>query len=81
MASLTIKGIPTDLMERLRELADRERRSLNQQAIVILEQALTVKPRFSDAYEAFMKQVGANVLNGDEFDNLRSEEAGRSVDL
>lgn len=31
-------------MDRLRELADRERRSLNQQAILLLERALVVRP-------------------------------------
>ena len=40
MPSLTLKGIPDDLLERLRERARDERRSLNQQALVLLEQGL-----------------------------------------
>lgn len=41
MATLTIKNIPTDLYERLKQDAVRDRRSLNNQVIVCLEQALT----------------------------------------
>ncbi len=41
MATLTIKNIPTDLYERLKRYAARDRRSINNQVIVCLEQALT----------------------------------------
>lgn len=41
MATLTIKNIPTDLYERLKQCAARDRRSINNQVIVCLEQALT----------------------------------------
>jgi len=40
MPSLTIKDIPPPLMERLRASATRDRRSLNREAIFLLEQAL-----------------------------------------
>lgn len=40
MPSLTLKGIPETLLERLRNRAKTERRSLNQQAIRMLEEAL-----------------------------------------
>ena len=40
MASLTLKGLPETLLERLRNRAKEERRSLNQQAIRMLEEAL-----------------------------------------
>jgi plasmid stability protein len=40
MASLTIKGIPEELCERLRRSADENRRSMNREAIVCLERAL-----------------------------------------
>ena len=39
MAALTLKGIPDETLSRLRELAASQRRSLNQQAIYVLEQA------------------------------------------
>ncbi len=45
MASLTIKNIPDDLLERLRQKATSDRRSLNQQILRLLENALaTGKP-------------------------------------
>jgi len=40
MPSLTLKDIPMPLMERLRTRAAREHRSLNREAIRLLEQAL-----------------------------------------
>lgn len=40
MATLTIKNIPTDLYERLKESAAQDRRSINNQVIVCLERAL-----------------------------------------
>jgi hypothetical protein len=33
MASITLKGLPGSLKEKIEEMADRERRSLSQQAI------------------------------------------------
>lgn len=40
MPSLTLKDIPLPLMERLRSRAARDQRSLNREAIWLLEQAL-----------------------------------------
>jgi plasmid stability protein len=40
MASLTIKNVPDQLLKWLREAAAEQRRSLNQQVILILELAL-----------------------------------------
>jgi plasmid stability protein len=40
MATLTIKNIPTDLYERLKESAAQDHRSINNQVIVCLERAL-----------------------------------------
>lgn len=40
MSSLTLKDLPDDLLERLRERARQQRRSLNREAIMLLEQAL-----------------------------------------
>lgn len=82
MASLTLKKIPEDTMERLRNLADRERRSLNQQAILLLERALDEeRPSFSDAYEAFLQKHGPSPLDDETFNavfaGLRSREMGR----
>jgi plasmid stability protein len=40
MASLTVKGIPDDLLKGMRERARAHRRSLNSEAIVAFERAL-----------------------------------------
>lgn len=42
MASLTIKNIPDELLEQLRQKAAADRRSLNQQILRLLERALVV---------------------------------------
>lgn len=40
MASLTLKNIPDPLLERLRERAESDRRSLTQEILFLLEEAL-----------------------------------------
>jgi|GEM_PF-202700 len=40
MASLTIKGVPSDLLERMRRNAELHRRSLNSEAIVAFERSI-----------------------------------------
>ena len=40
MASLTLKNIPDPLLERLRERAESDRRSLTQELLFLLEEAL-----------------------------------------
>lgn len=65
-------------MERLRSLAEKERRSLNQQAILLLEQALEdERPGFAEAHEAFVRRHGSAPFDDDFFDGLRSSEMGR----
>lgn len=40
MATMTLKNVPDELYQLLRESADRNRRSINSEAIVCLERAL-----------------------------------------
>jgi plasmid stability protein len=40
MASLTLKNLPDDLLRALREVADKDRRSLTREIIYLLESAL-----------------------------------------
>lgn len=40
MASLTLKNVPEDVLDGLREAAEEDRRSLNQQVVVLLDEAL-----------------------------------------
>lgn len=49
MTSITLKNVPRPLYERLKASAERNRRSLNQEAIVSLERALG--PQAVDAEE------------------------------
>jgi len=44
MATLTIKNIPDELHERLKERAKQHRRSINSEVIVCLEQVLGAAP-------------------------------------
>jgi hypothetical protein len=78
MASLTLKDIPDHVMERLRELADVERRSLNRQAIVLLERALAVEPvSFGKAYRRFHDSHGKSPLESKDLGKLRQREADK----
>lgn len=43
MASLTVRNIPDDVMDKVRALAARERRSVNGQILVLLEAGLEVE--------------------------------------
>ena len=82
MPALTLKGIPEEVMDRIRELADTERRSLNQQAILLLERAVAEQPNsFGTAYRQFREQHGPSPLTEGDFDDLRSPGPGREVRL
>ena len=87
MASLTLKGIPEELLEELRASAEEERRSLNQQAIYILEQTLLLRRRhsFRQLLEEFYVTHGPPITKdageGAEWDDVRSDTTGRDVDL
>ena len=83
MASLTIKGIPDEVLEALRARAERERRSLNQQAIYVLEEALLSRHgSFLERLERFYAEDGPPAAGDDDlFENLRSREPGRESDL
>ncbi len=40
MADLSLRDVPDDLYQQLKEIAEGERRSVNQQIVVLLEQAV-----------------------------------------
>lgn len=82
MAAITLKSLPDDLKERLQGLAERERRSLNQQAILLLERAVAEEPMdFSRAYRQFRDRHGSSPLQEGDLDNLRREAPVRKGDL
>lgn len=83
MVTLTLKNVPETLLERIRSEALRERRSLNQHAIHLLEQALGgARPSFGEAIERYRRVEGPIVEDlGRDLEGLRERDAGREVDL
>ena len=83
MPTLTLKQLPTELLERLRDDALRERRSLNQHAIHLLEEALgSRRPGFAEAYRDFLASNGPpEEANHAALQGLRSSDEGRKVVL
>lgn len=75
MPTLTLKGVPEEVHERLKEQAQRHRRSMNSEAIVILEQALM--PTRPSAEEAIAKAEALNREIGKTFDPKLIEEGKR----
>jgi hypothetical protein len=76
MATITLKGVPDKLKERIQVLADREGRSLNQQAIYLLKRAVREKPTgFDRAYQRFREKQGDSPLGEGDLNDLRSEQA------
>lgn len=70
MPTITLKGIPPDLYERLKKSAARHRRSVNSEMLHVLEQSLL--PRHRDVKEilaridAHRKQMNLTPLTDDE---------------
>lgn len=59
MATMTIKNLPDSLYEALRQSAARHRRSINSEAIVCFERALTVERVDPDGLLAGAREVRA----------------------
>jgi hypothetical protein len=89
MSSITLKDVPEELLVRLRAAAARERRSLNQQALVLIEGGLaareTAEERARRQVEAWRALAGAWVSDRpfeDEVAELyAARTAGRDVAL
>lgn len=89
MRSLTLKDVPDALLERLRALAALERRSLLQQALVLIEEGVA---RHEAAPARAQRQVDAwrglagrwasdQDVDSEVRDLLEARTAGRDVDL
>jgi plasmid stability protein len=79
MPNITLKNVPDEVHQRLKEQAERHRRSMNREAIWILERALCPTPRDADAVIA-----EAEALNRDidtEFDPSLIEKEKRREGL
>ena len=74
MASLTLKDIPKQLHEQLRDRAVRHRRSLSQEALACLEQAVTVEQIDPDALLAKARRLRARLqpVSQQDLDGWRS---------
>ena len=59
MASLTVKGIPEDLLERLRRSAEAHRRSVNSEVLYRLERSLDAPAIDPDAFLARIRRLQA----------------------
>lgn len=93
MASLTLKDIPPELLDELRSRAARDRRSLTQQVIFVLEQAVLNRP--DDTYpslaeaqrqaDAWTRLAGSWVSDRPAAEEIReiydSRTTGRDIDL
>jgi plasmid stability protein len=71
MPTLTLKGLPEELHERLKEQAERHRRSMNSEAIMILER--TLMPTRQSAEEAIAKAEALNRQIGKTFPDIVNE--------
>jgi plasmid stability protein len=89
MSSITLKDVPDDLLARLRRAAARERRSLNQEALVLIEGGLaareTAEERAHRQVEAWRTLAGAWVseraFDDEVADVYTARSPGRDVDL
>lgn len=80
MATLTLKGVPDDLLSRLREVAETNRRSLNREVIDRLARSVEVRPfnpaLFLAEADAFRKRLRLRSLTDDVI--RRAKRAGRT---
>jgi len=91
MASLTLKNLSEQLLEALRDAAERDRRSLTQEIIHLLETALRARPRTVVRPDTEAQVAAWRMLAGrweSDLDNsaeatriLEKRTPGREVDL
>jgi plasmid stability protein len=75
MATITLKNVPDDLHQRLKASAERHRRSMNSEALVRLEQALTAHTH-RDAGEAVAEAKALSNEVGKTFPDVTDESRG-----
>lgn len=89
MSSITLKDVPEELLIRLRSAAARERRSLNQEALVLIEGGLAAREtaeerahRQVDAWRALAGGwVSERAFEDEVADLYAARTAGRDFDL
>lgn len=60
MPSLTLKNIPDELMDELREVAEQERRSITQQVLYMLEQVIARREAAKQGAEHELKPASGS---------------------
>ena len=76
MKSLTLKNIPDDLHQRLKQRASRHHRSLNSEILASLESSLRSQPVDAEAYIARVRKLrpkGHEKITQADFDALKRE--------
>lgn len=73
MKTITVRNIPDDLYRDLRRLAERNRRSLQQQALVLLERARLARLGSSSERAADIRSRLAGRALGDTVAEIRTE--------
>lgn len=73
MATLTIRDVPDDVYEALKQLAERNRRSLTQQVVVLLEQVRSLPRTPPSVQAAAIRARLAGRELGDTIAELRAE--------
>ncbi len=66
MATLTIRNVPDRIHERLKARAERNRRSLNSEAVLLLEQAIEMLPDEAELRAHYLRGAAAPSGRGDE---------------
>lgn len=77
MATLTLKNIPDDLYDQLKRVAALQRRSINSQIIVCIEQAVRSRrrstPEMLSQIRALRQSVPGSPFNLDEIDQAKRQ--------
>lgn len=77
MPSITIKNIPADLYERLKEAARTHRRSINSEVIVCIEKAVGTRKRDVEAIlaraEALREKTAEYTITDDEINAAKRD--------
>lgn len=78
MATLTLKNVPSELVDLLKFEADENRRSLNQETLIRLERSLALRPRNVEETIASLRNLHRRMehlppLDDERIDRAKSE--------
>lgn len=77
LATVTVKNIPDELYERLRSVADKNRRSINSEIIVCIEKAVASRRINPDEVlenaRRLRQLTASHMINDDEFNEAKAD--------